>query len=92
MNKFDFGLFRPRKSKASAIYNAGAQQQGPVDRQALAQNTTNMLLRRGGSRPAPGLMGNIQGMAASATGKQPPAVQPTGGPGFLRAINPFKRR
>ncbi len=79
MNYFDFGLFRPRKSKASAIYNAGAQQQGPVDRQALARNVSDMLLRRGGAEPAPGLMGSVQGMAANALGTQPPAVQPQGG-------------
>lgn len=77
MNYFDFGFFRPRKNVASGV--GTMKTQGPVDRQAMAQNISDMLLRRGGAEPAPGLMGGVQGMAANALGTQPPAIQPQGG-------------
>jgi hypothetical protein len=76
MNYFDFGFFRPKKNVA---YGVGTMKtQGPVDRQALAQNVSDMLLRRGGVEPAPGLMGGVQGMAPGMFNRQPQAM-PQGG-------------
>jgi hypothetical protein len=77
MNYFDFGILRPRNVAVRDGRKPG-RQISQAEKEAMAQNISNMFFGKGSPQTAPGLAGSVQGMAPGMFNRQPQAM-PQGG-------------